>query len=436
MSFLDQLKWSFRHLRKQLLESLLVVAAIALGVGVIITVLAMLLSVGNQYRQNETAEHFRTLEIMSKAEASRRTGAPLTLIGADIKEASWSAKIEDVTELQRHLPATMHAFVEMHWAAKTPLLAEEEVSEAGPMVMWRAPNQIYIAGTTPEYFAFKAFTLQSGNFFLTSDLQNKNRVLILTHGLAKELFGEEDPLGQVVPLSVFGDEEEHIFYTVIGILDPPQEEGGFYFGYRDERMAYAPITASPYSRFESEAETRFSTISVGVDAGIDLASATEQVENEARLVWGDKIAVRSSFIDFRESQKQMQRYALLIGVFASVGLVIAVINILNLMLARVLKRTKSIGLSMALGSSRKLVFRQFMLEALSLGVLGSAVGILISFVLATILQRAIGSGIIASLAKERIVLGIGIGFLISLFFGVYPAYLGSKIHPVDALRTD
>ncbi len=66
---------------------------------------------------------------------------------------------------------------------------------------------------------------------------------------------------------------------------------------------------------------------------------------------------------------------MIIGIFASLGLIIAVINILNLMLARVLKRTKSIGLSMALGSSRRLVFRQFVSEASFLGLVGSALGI-------------------------------------------------------------
>ena len=76
MSFWDQLKWSFRHSKKQLLESLLVVVAIALGVGVIVTVLTLFLSVGRQYRDIEHAEHFRTLELLSKAEFSGRQGAP------------------------------------------------------------------------------------------------------------------------------------------------------------------------------------------------------------------------------------------------------------------------------------------------------------------------------------------------------------------------
>jgi putative ABC transport system permease protein len=146
--------------------------------------------------------------------------------------------------------------------------------------------------------------------------------------------------------------------------------------------------------------------------------------------------VRSALLEFRESQKQLQRYALLIGILASVGLVIAVINILNLMLARVLKRTKSIGLSMALGSSRQMVFRQFMLEAFTLGIIGSILGILLSFALVEVLKKALGAFFAANMLGTRVLLGFGLGFAVSLLFGVYPAYLGSRTNPVDALRTD
>ena len=254
-------------------------------------------------------------------------------------------------------------------------------------------------------------------------------MLVISEGLAQDLFGDRDPLGQVVPLTR-SSTEEMAYYTVIGVLSSPKEDQGYIF--RDGRTAFAPITASPYYR---GIQSSFSNLSIGIDIGVDIAIAMERVDAEARLIWGDQIAVRSSLEEFRESQKQLQRYAFLIGALASIGLVIAMINILNLMLARVLKRTKSVGLSMALGSSRRLVFRQFMMEAFSLGMLGSSVGILLSFGLAEILERALG-GFMAGMLGTRILLGVIMGFAVSLFFGIYPAYLGSRTNPVDALRTD
>jgi putative ABC transport system permease protein len=426
------MKWSLRHAKKQPLESLLVVVAVALGVGVIITVLTMLLSVGQQYRSVEQADYFRSLNVMGKAESSRRDGAPLTLIGSDMENLDWSTTLEEIAEFQRHLPPTMHAYVEMHWMGKTSLLPEGDTSEDESLDSWYYdPNQILIMGTLPEFFAFNGVTLKGGNFFIAEDVRNSNHVIVLPNVLAEDLFGEDDPLGQVVPLTAF-DEGEAVEYTVIGVLDSPQEEEqDMSFG-AQSRMAYAPITVSPYGGGEQS----FMNISVGVDVGVDLALALEQVSSEARLIWGDQVSVTSSLAEFRESQSQMQRYALLIGLLASVGLVIAVINILNLMLARVLKRTKSIGLSLALGSSRQLVFRQFLLESIIPGLVGSLLGIVFSFGLGVVMDKALGAFFVANSLGTRILLGVAMGLVVSLLFGVYPAYLGSRTNPVDALRTD
>ncbi|HKM43473.1 MAG TPA: ABC transporter permease [Limnochordia bacterium] len=434
MALWDQLKWSLRHSKRQFLESILVVLAITLGVGVIITVLAMVLSVGQQYRANEQAEHFRTLELMGKIESIRRDGAPLALLGSDSKSVDWSATLEELEEFQEHLPSTMHAYVEMHWSATTPLLPEEDSDEESTTPWYSNTNQLFIMGTTPDYFSFNGSTLQRGNFFLPDDVKKKNPVIVLPDSLATELFGDSNPLGQDIPVVLFGDGAS-ADYTVIGVLDPPEEEEvGFRFG--NMRMAYAPVTMSPYATSGEGDEMQFSNVSIGLDVGVDIAAALEIATSEARLIWGDQVALRSSLVEFRESQQQTQRYALLIGVFASVGLVIAVINILNLMLARVLKRTKSVGLSMALGSSRKMVFRQFMMEAFTLGMVGSFLGILFSFALVKILENAIGVFFATGMWGTRVLLGIAIGLVVSLFFGVYPAYLGSRTNPVDALRTD
>lgn len=408
MSLLDQLKWSFRNLKRQALESSLVVLVIALGIGVIITILGMFFSVREQYRELESATHFRTLEIMDKAGSTRRQGAPLTLLGSSSGTTEWTATLSEIATLQQNLPSTMHAYVENLWVTKTPLLPEEDF------------NQIYLIGTLPQYFAFQDFEILRGSLFLPSDLEKGNRVTLLTASLAQALFGADDPLGQKVTLILPGGEEA-LRYTVIGVLNPPFSDG---------RMAYVPLTSVSWA-----GESAFSNISVGIEPGVDLSKAQARVQSEAELIWGERIVVRSSLAEFRESQRQMQRYSLLIAILASIGLVIAVINILNLMLARVLRRTKFIGLSIALGSSSSLVFKQFLLEALSLGMLGSLLGILFSFAFGAFLRRVLG-GFYVGMLQTQLAIGLVLGLAVSLFFGVYPAYLGSRTNPVEALRSD
>lgn len=431
MSIVDQLKWSLRHSKRQALESILVTLAIGLGIGVIITVLAMFWSVAEEYRKLEELDYFRSLQIVSRAEEAQRQLAPIALVSTDPTGISWSAPLDEVLELQKLLPS-MHVYVELSWLAYTNLLPQDENKEEDIWYGFRG-NEIFLTGTLPSYFAFSRARVQQGSIFLLDDVRSASRVLVITETLARDLFGDEDPIGRTVPLSF--DDSEAVDFTVIGVLAAPDDTDSYSL-FADNRMAWAPVTVIPSYRSGPDDTTHFYNISVGLDPGVDLASALEQVRRECELLWGeDSIAVGNPLESWRESMKHMQRYAFIIGLLASVGLVIAVINILNLMLARVLKRTKSIGLSMALGSSRRQVFRQFMMEALFLGLVGALVGILLSSGFAVLLERGYGA-FAAGKGGARVGLGIVMGFLVSLLFGVYPAYLGSRTNPVDALRID
>lgn len=428
MSLWEQLKWSLRHSARQLLESILVVFVIGLGVGVLVTVLAMFLSMNEEFNKIGRIDYFRTLEIQGKTEAARWGSAPIALLGTDVSDHEWGASLSKIMELQQQLPSSMHVFVENGWAAASSLLPEE----GGEDYYFYRGNEVFITGTLPEYFRFHDGVFKAGTYFLTEDVLSGNRVLVLSELLAEELFGAEPAVGRTVPLSV--DDGEPLKFTVIGVVGPVSEDDE-YSVFSGARMAWAPLTVSPFYRSAGE-EANFRRVNVGVDQEVDLAQALGLVQSEASLIWGEGTVIVESNLDFwREATKTMQRQGLLIGLLASVGLFIAIINILNLMLARLLKRTKSIGLNIALGSSRWMVFRQFMMEAVSLGMAGALVGIALSFAFAELLKNSLSLFATAKLGA-RIGLGVAMGFVVSLLFGVYPAYLGSLINPVEALRNE
>ena len=83
-----------------------------------------------------------------------------------------------------------------------------------------------------------------------------------------------------------------------------------------------------------------------------------------------------------------------------------------------------------------MVFGQFVLEALALGIIGSLLGVLVSFGFGALLGKTLGTVLTETMSGVRLLLGVSIGLAVSLFFGVYPAYLGSRINPGDALRSD
>ena len=435
MSFIDQLRWSLRHSRRQLFESVLVVIAITLGVGVIVTILSLFISLNKTTEIAEDSEYMRTIEIYNPANRWSSMDPPLMLIG-DEEQQEWSTSLAELYEFNNRLPSNIHAFIENFWPVETPLLDSDEDKQAD---MYGVAGKFYLVNTIPTYFKFKDVELLTGSWFLEDDVTNKAQVIVLADTLAELLFGRVDVLGEIIPIRSYWGEDT-LYYEVIGVFKV-EEEDSPYSDHQNRRTGYAPLSASPLQSddygFNGDQDSRYNFISVGIERGADLYQAKEIIEGEAALLWDEGFVIESYLGDIDEFKKQMFTFSLVIGSFASVGLVIAVINILNLMLARVLKRTKSVGLSMALGGTKRQVFRQFLLEALSLGILGSFLGVLLSFGINKILTRTLGSGFsLEGAAWEQILFGLGIGIIISLFFGVYPAYLGAKTNPVDALRTD
>ena len=439
MLLIDQLKWSFRHSRRQIFESLLVVFAIGLGVAVIITVLTLFLSANHQYHQIQEQHYFRTFEVRSRSDdlPYGNQAAPLVLLGEEGQRTELELTISDIEALQANLPDDMFVFVETGYGVTSPLFPKDDESQEQSLPSWFGSqrHELLLTATTVDYFGFHNMSLQSGNWFMQDDIDRGNPVVVLPDRLAKRLYGDEEPVGKTLPISL-GEDWEQVEYTVIGVLSPPEdEERGF--PYMPMERGYIPLTASPYTISGGGGfSPRFSSISVGVDPGTDLASAYERIKTEVLLQWGEQEAVRSPLQEFQETRKTVNRYAMIIGALASVGLIIAVVNILNLMLARVLKRTKSVGLCMALGSSRALVFRQFFTEAILLGVIGALLGTVLSIGLGSLLESRLGGALNDAMYGTRALLEIVIGLIVSLLFGVYPAYQGSRISPVDALRTD
>ncbi len=423
MSILDQLRWSLLQSKSRFLESFLVVMVIALGIGVIVTQLSLTVITTMQLQFPENQDQFRIIWVKMKG-GPGIAKPPLTLVREDFEKNRWEFDLEQLEEFQSRLPQGMHAFVTSSMAVDISAVPDYGSEEAVAFPSPGTFSSARLTATTPEYAGFRGFIPERGSWFSPSDVHNQSRVLVLSSDLAKNLFNDDDPLGQQVLVSDENNRWEPLVYTVIGILEPALETS----------HAYTPFSAAIYVRGSNFLQT-FYQISVGVDAEMSLDQALERVRGEAYLFWGDRVEVESSLERTLEAQDRDQHSLFLIGIFASIGLMISVISILNLMLARVLKRTQLVGLSMALGASRSMIFMQFITEALALGFVGSIFGVLLSLGISAIIGAAFGISMLGATGLQTS-LGVFIGLVISLLFGTYPAYLGARIDPVNALRVD
>jgi ABC-type antimicrobial peptide transport system permease subunit len=181
-------------------------------------------------------------------------------------------------------------------------------------------------------------------------------------------------------------------------------------------------------------ELKFLTFADQYDA------AREQLRTHLTRRYGEGVSV-SAARDRIESELSVSRNAAIVtALFASGGLMIAAINITNLMLARVLGRTRSIGISSALGASSRLIFFLYLTESLVLGALGGLLGIGLARGITAGLEMVLRQGGIPNISVDltlkplHFLIGLTVALLVSVMFGAYPAWMASKVRPSEALR--
>lgn len=425
----SRLQWSLRHTRLRLFESLLIMLAVGLGVAVLVTVVSLFARIGTETAKVLENRRFRTFEVSNQsAQVSLRSEPPIKVVTHEDRE-NLEITYADLKALQSNLPQGMHVFIDNYrFHVRTPLLASEEsTSDTGGLSRFGlASDSFLVLETTPGYYHFYQPKLVAGTWFTQEDVEQRNRVIVLGSRLAEKLYPAGDAVGKKLPVEHWAGTIE---YEVVGVVEPSEDELAF-GGAWNADGGFVPINASPYGSGQT-----FPSLYIGVEPGIDLAFAHEAITGEVTLLLGDGVSVRSPLAEFQQVRLEQSKTALVVGALASVGLIVAVINILNLILARVLRRTKSIGLALAVGSSRAMIFQQFLVESLVLGLLGAGLGIGLSFGFDWVISRALG-GFAAGGFWIRLLVGGVLGILVSLLFGVYPAYQGARVDPAEALRTD
>ncbi len=283
-----------------------------------------------------------------------------------------------------------------------------------------------VTGTTPELTAVNDWPTLIGGMFDDVDLQQRAKVAVLGATVARKLFGSADPLGQSVNIG------SNLPCQIIGVL---AEKGQSTSGRDLDDTVLVP--ASTFQAFLGM-PNGFTDIHVQVQSpgmlNTAIAEATRIIRQSHRLSEGDAN-------DFRiGSPVQAQRAAedvagiltaLLAGI-AAVSLLVGGIGVMNIQLVSVAERTKEIGVRSAIGASPQQILKQFLSEAFVLSFTGSLAGVVLGWLLATVVAQGMGWAEGVSLAT---ILGSGaFGTLVGMGFGYLPAQRAAQLEPIDALR--
>jgi putative ABC transport system permease protein len=285
-------------------------------------------------------------------------------------------------------------------------------------------------GTTTDYLEVREWPIAEGRGFESSDLSSAAKVVLLGQTVAKNLFGEASPIDQVVRI-------RKVPLTVIGLLD---HKGQNMMGQDQDDVVLMPITTARKRVLGAAlAKSRsVGSIMVKVRQDADMSQAEAKMRDllrqRHRLQPGqdDDFFVRNLSEILQAQEASSKVLSLLLAAVASVSLLVGGIGIMNIMLVSVTERTREIGLRMAVGARGQDILTQFLVEAVTLSLIGGLIGILIG---------VSGSFLVGELAGWRtelsipaIFLAVGFAAVVGIFFGYYPARKASQLLPIEALR--
>ena len=408
MNALAALRSAWRALTTQLLRSMLTMLGIIIGVAAVITMIAI--GAGAQER---VVEHMKSLgtNVMlvmpgSQSAGGVRMGAQT---GQMLTEDDAAAIARDVPEVQVAAPASR---------TTTQVVAGN--------TNWLT----YVIGTTNDFLEAREWTLEAGRAFEAGELQGSGKVGIIGRTAARELFGDEDPLEQIVRV-------RNVPITIVGLLAPKGENAN---GQDQDDMLVVPITTlrNRIQGGNAGKLRRIGWINVKVREGQSMKDAEdgirELLRQRHRVQPGadDSVRVRNLTEVLQAQEASSRVMTLLLGAVAGVSLVVGGIGIMNIMLVSVTERTREIGIRQAVGATPKDIRLQFLTEALMLSIVGGLIGTVVGVGGAYLFGALSDMRTVVSVSS--IFLAFGSAAIVGAFFGYYPANQAAQLDPIEALR--
>ncbi len=314
---------------------------------------------------------------------------------------------------------------------KVPLLVDTGWSRRDVMQIvngnrnWNGP----VNGVSPSYLTIRDWSFSSGGAFTQADLDSAARVALIGQTIVDNLFDPgEEPVGAIIRL-------KNVPFRVIGVLAPKGQSAQ---GSDQDDVIFIPFTTAERKVFGTSFIGSVGAMFASTAQTEDLPVAVEQMREVLRArhrlqgEQADDFTIKTQVDIGKVQEGTSQTLTMMLFSIASVSLLVGGIGIMNILLVSVTERTREIGVRMAVGAKRRHIVMQFLIEAMTLSLLGGALGIVLGVLGAKL--TTIVAGWPTVISSDVIIVAFFFSLAVGLFFGLYPANKAARLNPIEALR--
>ncbi|MEQ1742158.1 MAG: ABC transporter permease [Candidatus Nitrotoga sp.] len=285
-----------------------------------------------------------------------------------------------------------------------------------------------VIGTTPSYLEVRDWELSAGYPFSDSDVRAATRVALLGQTVVKNLFGDEDPVGKTIRIKKSP-------YQVVGVLTL---KGQSLDGRDQDDSVLIPVTTAQRKLFGSQFQGTVRLIMAQATSAQDMPAAERSMNlllRQRHRLQGateNDFTVRNLTALANTAAETTRVMSVMLGAIASISLLVGGIGIMNIMLVSVTERTREIGIRIAIGARQRDILLQFLLEAITISIVGCLVGVGLGIGGAVLVNQLTQTAVVITMSS--VVMAFMVAAVVGVFFGFYPARKAAHMEPIEALR--